>query len=375
MELRCSIRLYVAALVRSWRGLALGGVSAALGVVHVAAPSAHVPVWLPLAGFVAAALIAPFPAFHALRLERDRLLSRTADPLFLQRLGLVNRLSGRFDLTSYAPAVSSPRCGLAVRAVIAAEHPAPNARLDSALARRLRETMVDSAIEGWLRRLTPADHGASDAEPLWRVTSPGGGMMVNLRRRPVCLANGVSVRSKCLLQLPHGLFSGPWLLFLVDVVYEASDETAAEVLELRGLHELGEQLLATAIDDVAAALFDDLVAQRRLAGLRSLRPWRRPRARLLGPNLEVLAVGAEIPAYVGFPASPRADGAYDHVTFRLQAPEEGFDARERAQREGLLRDGFRRLLEQHDYLDADELVEDVLRDDPAPYAAPTGYRK
>jgi hypothetical protein len=212
MALWPSIREYVSAVFRAYQSLVVGQIIAlasAIGLFYADEASVRV---LALIGVAMGFLIAPFQAFHRVRVERDTALNQNT--LARMAWSYANALSGSsWSIQSFA-AVNHP--GLAVRAIVAADYRVPSEfGFDSRTMGRLRDALAVSTLEGWLQRRF-VERGAS--APRWELASPCDDYVITVTRGEVVAGGGGSnVYAKCTFQLPRS-FSGVWPVLLVDVV-------------------------------------------------------------------------------------------------------------------------------------------------------------
>jgi hypothetical protein len=155
---------------------------------------------LALIGVASGFIVAPFQAFHRMRIERDEAHSGNQfGPLFGYRhanaLSFTSWLIDRAPLPLREPALS-------VHGIAASSSPAhPNVELDSDFADRFRLLVERSAIAEWMRHLLGE---TNDAAETWRLVLSNG-FQVGVQRDRVPYAGGGSeVWARVFLALPRG---------------------------------------------------------------------------------------------------------------------------------------------------------------------------
>jgi hypothetical protein len=331
-----------------------------------------------LIGLAIGFLVAPFQAFHRLRIERDLARSQAqgqygvAQLLMPQRY--VNAISGgSWSVDAFEPVNEA---AFVVRGIIGAYPPDPHSEVESTLLDRFRETAASSAIDLWLRGRF-VEVGSAQK---WQLVSPSNGFEFAVERTPFVLESGGSeIRVRCLLVLPRGGINITAPRALIDLIARdlpkepttsaPSDpftlfELAAEPFR-PDLNEIVDAIAETLVVEIAPVLFPPLLHRSRRE--RTLaRLGLKPRLRLIGPNFDIRSKPRPLTVALTIAEFPRLPGGtWEANDLLVQTPTKvAPDDRER--RHELLRREFRAFLRQHQYRDFEASVAAIAGTAPAP---------
>lgn len=341
-------------LYRSYYAFALSGVLTIVGVVGLFLSDARGMRIASIGGLVLGLLVAPFQAFHRMRLQRDAALG--SDPLWARRrLGLVNAISGSNWGLDHFAAVNED--GFAARVVVApGNRVSPEAEFDSAAMTALRDAVARSALEHWFRALPGT---STEAPGEWRLVSPSRGYVTTVVRDAVLVAGGGSeLYGRCTAQLPTS-FHSQFALLVLDVVARdvpglrvegRTTGLAGEPFQptLDELFSLLETMVGVLVDELAEPALRPIIEPSRRERLLA-RFGIRPNLRLIGPNLNVRSKARSLSEAIQLPDLERMPGATDDNHLFVETPD-GVDVRDIGERTQLLRRGMEKFLRQHEYL-------------------------
>jgi hypothetical protein len=369
---RRSLVEYVRELVRGYWSVVVALVLEALGLLAIFWTDTRALHVIGVVGVALGLLIAPFLAFHRMRLQRDAALQGSS--LFPRGLRVANELSlGNWGLDSIA---STTDDGIAARAMVGARHPvAATTQLDSALAEAVEAGLYQSSLEQFLLRL-------SDDAGAWELISPTNDWAITASRKAVPIDGEWEVWARCIVQLPRS-FSGRWPVALADVfirprrdapVPDAQFNAAISPcpqgrarLDLFAVRDLLSSLGTTVAEELAPIVFPRIIEQRWRE--RALSRCRRHHGlRLIGPNYDFRSRPHTLVDALEMPNLGRRAGAPNDNRLYAETPSK-INSFARASRDAVIRDGILRCLRQHEYAKVEEFAHELAtRDDAEPLA-------
>jgi len=348
LEMRRSLVEYGRELFRGFYSL-IGAFLVVLGLVGIFWADAEGLHIIGVMGVAAGVLLAPFFAFHRVRLQRDAVAAQGSP---FARVRFANALStGNWAIDSFGGTQDD---GYAARAIVAAEHDVkPGVELTSALATEVVARLRESPSESYLKELAgqPGD---------WELITPTNDWVITALRKPVSLGEGWEVYSRCIVQLPRS-FGGRYSVVAVDVFFRPErNETVPDVqfnpalspssagrvrLDLPQVRELLAALATTAVADIGETVFPQIVElpQKRRFAIR-----RHPKLHLAGPNLELRSRPRTLSDVLDLPDLPRRSGAPDTNSLMAQTPDD-LDARDPSVRDAVIVDALIRCLKQLEF--------------------------
>jgi len=359
-----SLTEYVRELLGGYRSVVAGVVLEVLGFLAIFWSDARALHAIGVAGVAAGFIVAPFLAFHRMRLQRDGVAGSV--PQFRQ----ANLLSfGNWSLDSFSPPRDEE--GLAARAMVAVQHAVgANAQLTPALADRLAEVLESSPIDGFLSSLAEGERRS------WQLVSPTNDGVITAVRDTEPLGEGWEAWARCVVQLPRPFAStGPWPCAAVDAGfrpahkdpgYQAHPNPAsfpvtagAARLNLFQLRDLLASLADTAVEEIVPLVFPPVVEWTRRERL--LARWRSHGGlRLIGPNFDVRSRPRVLIEMLEMPQLTRRAGAPTDTRLWAETPA-GVDSYERQQRKEVIVQGITRSLRQHEYADVESFEVELER--------------
>jgi len=204
------------AILRAYQSFVLGlvfAVAGAIGLFSSDQSSIRVPA---LIGVAVGFLVAPFQAFHRLRVERDLARSQAQGQYGVQRLfpqQFVNAISGSsWAVDSFEPVQDA---ALVMRGIIGAYPLAREYEVESTLLDGFRVAAASSAIDHWLRQR----FGDIAVGQEWQIVAPCNGYEFTVERAPFLVGSGGSeIRVRCMLILPRGGMAITAPRVLVDLI-------------------------------------------------------------------------------------------------------------------------------------------------------------
>lgn len=363
--MRQSLAEYLRELVGGYRSVVAGVVLEVLGILAIFWSDQRALHVIGVVGIAAGFVVAPFLAFHRMRLQRDAVA--TGGGLFLRGPRPANELSfGNWSLDSFA---SPNDDGLAMRAMVAAHHPvAATTQLNSALADRVREALQNSAVDGFLTTL------AGGAGGTWQLISPTNDWVITAVRDPVPLGEGWEVWARSIVQLPRS-FGGRWPFAVADVCFRPvrgepvpdaqfnaamSPKPAGPArLNLFQIRDLLSNLATTVVRDIAPVAFPPVVERKRRE--RFLARWKKHEGlRLIGPNFDVRSRPHVLVDVLDMPQLTRRAGAPSDNRLYAETPSRA-DPYEAPQRDRVIVEGIIRCLRQHEYANAESFADELAR--------------
>jgi hypothetical protein len=371
--MRQSLVEYLRELVGGYRSVVAGVVLEVLGVLAIFWSDQRALHIIGVVGVAAGFLVAPFLAFHRIRLQRDT--AATSGTLFLRGPRPANELSfGNWSLDSFA---SPNEDGIAARAMVAAHYSvAATTQFTSALADRVREVLEGSAIDAFLVSLAGGMPGT------WQLISPTNDWVITTIRDPVRLGEGWEAWARCIVQLPHS-FGGRWPFAVADACFRPiRSEPVADAqfnpalspkpagparLNLFQMRDLLSSLATTVVHDIAPVAFPVVIERTRRE--RFFARWKKHEGlRLIGPNFDVRSRPHMLPDVLEMPQLTRRPGAPSDNRLYAETPSrvDSYDAR---QRDHVIAQGIIRCLRQHEYANAETFASELAR---RPSVGPAG---
>ena len=361
--MRHSLAEYLRELIGGYRSVVAGVVLEALGLLGIFWSDQRALHIIGVAGVALGFIVAPFLAFHRVRVQRDNTTESGA--LFLRGPRPANELSfGNWSLDSFA---SPNEDGVAARAMVAAHHPvSASTQLTSALANSVRETLERSTLDRFVVSLAGGKRGA------WSLVSPTNDWVITAVREPVPLEDGWEVWARCIVQLPRS-FGGRWPFAVADAcIRPIRAEPALDAqfnpalsplpegkarLDLVQLRDLLSSLAATVADEVAPAAFPAVIELTRRE--RFLARWNAHHGlRLIGPNFDVRSRPHTLVDVMRMPQLERRAGAPSDNRLYAETPSD-FDSFSPTQRADVICQGIARCLRQHEYAGVESFVAEL----------------
>lgn len=349
VELRRSVVEYGRELLKGFYSL-VGSLLVVLGLVGIFWADAEGLHILGVIGVAAGVLLAPFFAFHRVRLQRDAIVAQGSP---FARVRFANALStGNWGIDNFGGTQDD---GFAARAIVAAEHDLkPGVELTSHLAAEVVARLGKSACDGYLQELVaqPGD---------WELMTPTNDWVITATRKPVSLGEGWEVYSRCIVQLPRS-FGGRYSVVAVDVFFRPQrDEAVPDVqfnpalspspagrarLDLPQARDLLAALATTAVSDIGEIVFPQIVELPRRRWLAIRR--RHPQIRLAGPNLELRSRPRMLSDVLELPDLSRRSGAPETNLMMAETPDV-VNARDSRVRDAVIVDALIRCLKQLEF--------------------------
>lgn len=353
---------YVREVVRGFWSVVFGTMFSAIGVIAFFWTDDRSLQAVAVAALAAGLVVAPFQAFSRMRVQRDLAYGQETHS-HLRRLGLANSLSaGNWRLDSFAATGDD---GLAARAVVGADHPVSiGAGFEQELMHQFEQALNVSNLERWLSART-SDQG----EETWQLVTPSNDWVVTAERQPAPIGVEWEMYARAIAQVPRS-FGGAWPVVVVDVfVRPVRAEPLPDAqyrselsplpppgparLDLTDIHALLHVLAATVVDELAPVVFAPIIERSRrdrmLARLR-----RRKGLRLIGPNFHIRSKPHSLLEVLDMPAIKRRPGAPSRTDLFIETPE-SLNPLDPNERDGVIHEGVRRFLMEHEYIEVDLL--------------------